>query len=81
MIGDKIKSTKVAQFNLVAEFRDQTMKKLFIFFTVLKNDKKRKNSEEIIYFLHCYLFSSSFLTFYNLYLLFSLFFSAKRRFK
>jgi hypothetical protein len=41
MIGNKIKSTKVARFNLVAEFRKKTVKKLFIFFTVLKNDEKK----------------------------------------
>jgi hypothetical protein len=61
----------------------------------------RKNSEEIIYFLHCFekrwkkvkkqwrhylfsslfLFSSSFLTFYNLFFFLSLFVSVKRRFK
>jgi hypothetical protein len=71
VIGNKIKSTKVAQFNLVAEFREKTVKKLFIFFTVLKNDEKKvKNSVEIIYFLYCFLFSSLFLTFYNLCLLF-----------
>jgi hypothetical protein len=66
---DKIKSTKVARFNLVAKFREKTVMKLLIFFTLLKNDEKKvKNSDEIIYFLHCFLFSSSFLTFYNLYL-------------
>jgi hypothetical protein len=41
VIGDKIESTKVALFNLVAEFRAKTVKKLFIFFTVLKNDEKK----------------------------------------
>jgi hypothetical protein len=40
--------------------------------------KKVKNSEEIIYFLHCFLFSSSFLTFYNLYLLFFTVFQCKK---
>jgi hypothetical protein len=41
VIGDEIKSTKVAQFNLAAEFREKTVKKFFIFFTVLKNDEKK----------------------------------------
>jgi hypothetical protein len=41
VIGDKIKSTKVARFNLVDEFREKTVKKLFIFFNVF-------------YFLHCF---------------------------
>jgi hypothetical protein len=41
MIGNEIKSIKVAQFNLAAEFREKTLKKLFIFFTVLKNDEKK----------------------------------------
>jgi hypothetical protein len=40
--------------------------------------KSKKNSEEIIYFLHCFLFSSSFLTFYNLYLLFFTVFRVKK---
>jgi hypothetical protein len=71
VIGNKIKSTKVARFNLAAEFREKTVNTLYIFFTVLKNNEKElKNSEEIIYFLHCFLFSSLFLTFYDLYLLF-----------
>jgi hypothetical protein len=51
--------------------RQKPVMKLFIFFTVLKTVKKsKKNSKEIIYFLHCFLFSSSFPTLYNLYLLF-----------
>jgi hypothetical protein len=29
VMGDKIKSTKVARFNLVAEFREKTENKLF----------------------------------------------------
>jgi hypothetical protein len=41
VIGNEIKSTKVARFNLTAEFRKNTVKKLFIFFTVLKNDEKK----------------------------------------
>jgi hypothetical protein len=41
VIGNKIKSTKVARFNLAAEFREKTVKKLFIFFSVLKNDEKK----------------------------------------
>jgi hypothetical protein len=34
VIGNEIKSTKVGRFNLAAEFRETTVKKLFIFFTV-----------------------------------------------
>jgi hypothetical protein len=41
VIGNEIKSTKVARFNLSAEFREKTVKKFFIFFTVLKNNKKK----------------------------------------
>jgi hypothetical protein len=41
VIGNQIKSTKVARFNWAAEFREKTMKKLLIFFTVLKNDEKK----------------------------------------
>jgi hypothetical protein len=41
VIGDEIKSTKVARFNLTAELREKTVKKLFIFFTVLKNNEKK----------------------------------------
>jgi hypothetical protein len=41
VIGNEIKSTKVARFNMAAEFREKTVKKLFIFFTVLKNDEKK----------------------------------------
>jgi hypothetical protein len=41
MIGNKIKSTKAARFNLAAKFREKTVKKLLIFFTVLKNDEKK----------------------------------------
>jgi hypothetical protein len=49
----------------------KTVKKLIIFFTVLKTVKKsKKKCEEIIYFLHCFLISSSFPTLYNLYFLF-----------
>jgi hypothetical protein len=40
-MGDTIKLTKVAQFNLVAKFREKTVKKLFISFTVRKNDEKK----------------------------------------
>jgi hypothetical protein len=40
VIGNKI-ATKVARFNLAAEFREKTVKTLFIFFTVLKNDEKK----------------------------------------
>jgi hypothetical protein len=45
VIVDKIKWTKVASFNLVAEFRAKTVKKLFIFFTVLKNDEKSSSAK------------------------------------
>jgi hypothetical protein len=31
VIGNKIKLTKVARFNLVAEFREKTVKKWFLF--------------------------------------------------
>jgi PP-loop superfamily ATP-utilizing enzyme len=39
---DKIKSTKVARFNLVTESREKIVKKLFIFVTDLKMMKKSK---------------------------------------
>jgi hypothetical protein len=45
VIVDKIKSTKVARFNLVAKFRKKTVKKLFIFFTVMKTDEKSKKKQ------------------------------------
>jgi hypothetical protein len=35
VIGDEIKSTKVARFNVAAKFREKTVKKLFIFFAKL----------------------------------------------
>jgi hypothetical protein len=41
VIGNEIKSTKVARYNLAAEFHEKTVKKLFIFFTVLKNAEKK----------------------------------------
>jgi hypothetical protein len=41
VIGDEIKSTKVARFNVAAEFREKTVQQLFNFFTVLKNDEKK----------------------------------------
>jgi hypothetical protein len=58
MIGNKIKSTKVARFNLAAEFREKTVKKS-------ASPKKSKKPVKNWVF-----FSSLFPTFYDLYLLF-----------
>jgi hypothetical protein len=54
VIGDEIKSTKAARFNLAVQFHEKTV--IFFFFSILKNDEKKqkKASEEIIYFLFCF---------------------------
>jgi hypothetical protein len=59
VIGNEIKLTKVARFNMAAEFREKTVKKLFIFFTVLKNGEKKLKAVKklfifftVLYFLH-----------------------------
>jgi hypothetical protein len=60
VIVNEIKSTKVARFNLAAEFREKSVKKLFIFFNVLKKRwKKVKNIEEIIFFAKLTFFHAS----------------------
>jgi hypothetical protein len=61
--------------DLIWSSAKKPVKQLFIFFTVLKNVKKSKNSEEIINFLHF------FLTFSNLYLLFFTVLSVKKALK